>query len=118
MIDERLADKLIHMRDAARQASAFIDGMEKQEFLTDARTRDACCMNLIVIGEATKRIVDGWPEFVSERSNFGWNRMTGMRNRVAHGYDGINFEVVWDTLVTELPELIARIDQILEQNTE
>jgi uncharacterized protein with HEPN domain len=39
--------------------------------------------------------------------------MTGMRNRVAHGYEDINFEVVWDTLTGELPKLIAQIGQLL-----
>jgi uncharacterized protein with HEPN domain len=114
MIEERLANKLHHMRDAARQACSFIDGMTKPEFLVDARTRDACCMNLIVIGEATKRIMERWPEFVAEHPDFGWNRMTGMRNRVAHGYEEINFEIVWDTLVGELPGLIGRLDAILD----
>jgi uncharacterized protein with HEPN domain len=40
--------------------------------------------------------------------------MTGMRNRVAHGYEDINFEVVWDTLIGELPGLIARVDGLLK----
>jgi uncharacterized protein with HEPN domain len=113
MIEERLANKLHHMRNAARQACSFIDGMTKATFLIDARTRDACCMNLIVIGEATKRIMERWPEFVGEHPDFGWNRMTGMRNRVAHGYEEINFEIVWDTLVGELPGLIGRLDGVL-----
>jgi uncharacterized protein with HEPN domain len=112
-MDDRLVNKLIHMRDAARQASSFIEGMAREEFLNDGLTRDACCMNLIIIGEAAKRIIESWPEFAALHSEFGWHRMTGMRNRVAHGYDDINFEVVWDTLVGELPELIERVDATL-----
>jgi uncharacterized protein with HEPN domain len=112
-MDERLVNKLIHMRDAARQASSFIEGMDREDFLVDALTRDACCMNLIIIGEAAKRIIENWPEFAASHPDFGWHRMTGMRNRVAHGYDDINFEVVWDTLVGELPGLIDRVDAML-----
>ena len=112
-MDERLVNKLIHMRDAAIQASAFIEGMAKEEFLVDALTRDACCMNLIIVGEAAKRIIDDWPDFAALHAELGWHRMTGMRNRVAHGYDEINFEVVWDTLVGELPGLIQRVDGLL-----
>ncbi len=112
-MDDRLVNKLIHMRDAARQGSVFIEGMAREEFLADALTRDACCMNLIIIGEAAKRIIENWPEFAELHAEFGWHRMTGMRNRVAHGYDDINFEVVWDTLVGELPELIKRVDVLL-----
>jgi uncharacterized protein with HEPN domain len=112
-MDERLVNKLIHMRDAAIQASAFIEGMTREEFLVDPLTRDACCMNLIIIGEAAKRIIENWPDFAASHAEFGWHRMTGMRNRVAHGYDDINFEVVWDTLIDELPALIARVDGFL-----
>jgi uncharacterized protein with HEPN domain len=57
-MDERLVNKLIHMRDAAAQATVFIDGMAKEDFLVDALTRDACCMNLIIVGEAAKRIIE------------------------------------------------------------
>jgi uncharacterized protein with HEPN domain len=39
--------------------------------------------------------------------------MTGMRNRAAHGYEDINFEVVWDTLIGELPGLIELVDGLL-----
>jgi uncharacterized protein with HEPN domain len=112
-VEELLANKLRHMRDAARQGCIFIDGMTKADFLADARTRDACCMNLIVIGEATKRITEGWPDYVAAHPDFGWQRMKGMRNRVAHGYEDINFEIVWDTLVGELPGLIARVTDLL-----
>jgi uncharacterized protein with HEPN domain len=112
-MDERLIHKLLHMQDAARHACVFIDRMTKPEFMDDARTQDACCMNLIVIGEATKHIMERWPDFVVQHPDFGWNRMTGMRNRIAHGYDQINFDIVWDTLVGELPKLSARLDVLL-----
>jgi uncharacterized protein with HEPN domain len=115
MMDDRLVNKLLHMRDAARQACAFVDGMGKAEFLADALTRDACCMNLIIIGEAAKRIIENWPDFAAEHSDFGLHRMTGMRNRVAHGYEDINFEVVWDTLVGELPALIERVEGVFRE---
>ena len=112
-MDERLSNKLNHVRDAARQALLFIEGMTKFEFLADARTRDACCMNLIIIGEATKRIGEVWPDFVKQHADFGWHRMAGMRNRIAHGYEDINFEIVWDTLIGELPDLICQVDGLL-----
>jgi uncharacterized protein with HEPN domain len=72
-------------------------------------------MNFIIIGEATKRIMEEWPEFVAQQPEFGWHRMTGMRNRIAHGYEDINFEVVWDTLAGELPRLIAQPDGLLQE---
>lgn len=114
-MDEPLANKLRHMRDAAIQASAFIEGLAKEDFLADALTRDACCMNLIIIGEAARRILERWPDFAVSHPDVGWHRMTGIRNRVAHGYEDINFEIVWDTLIGELPELIARVNVMLDE---
>lgn len=37
--------------------------------------------------------------------------MKGMRNRIAHGYFEIDFEIVWDTVRTSLPDLIVRLEQ-------
>ncbi len=102
------------MRDAANQGLVFVDGMEKGQFLTDARTRDACCMNLIIIGETAKRVLQNWPDFADAHADFGWTRMTGLRNRIAHGYEAINFEIVWDTLHGELPPMIKRLDTLLK----
>jgi uncharacterized protein with HEPN domain len=86
--------------------------MTKAEFLADARTRDASCMNLIVIGETTTRIIRDWPDFVSKNEEVGWHTMTGMRNRIAHGYHDIDFEIVWDTLTAGMPQLVVRLDAV------
>ena len=39
--------------------------------------------------------------------------MIGMRNRIVHGYDEINFDIVWEVATLDLPSLIAQLEQIL-----
>ncbi len=53
MNDSRLSDYLQHMVQATMDAGSFIEGLSKQDFLTDKRTQQAVIMNLIILGEAT-----------------------------------------------------------------
>lgn len=72
-------------------------------------------MNIIIIGEAAKRIVERLPELVRQTPNIPWREMAGMRNRIAHDYEKIDLETVWDTVAELLPELIQQIDALLSQ---
>jgi uncharacterized protein with HEPN domain len=47
--------------------------------------------------------------------NISWIEMIGMRNRVAHGYWEIEFDIVWNTVRDELPKLVDSIDTVLKQ---
>lgn len=60
-------------------------------------------MNLIIIGEAATKVMDGYPEFAQTHSKVPWRSMRGMRNRIPHGYFEINLDVVWDTVREALP---------------
>ena len=86
MTGGRLADHLDHMRTAADDARRFVEGMTKQDFLTDKRTQQAVVMSLVIIGEAAGRIMDQHLDFVAAHPAIPWRSMRGMRNRIAHGY--------------------------------
>ena len=109
MSDGRLQDYLEHMRQAASDACAFVQGLDKQQFLNDKRTQQAIVMSLIIIGEAATKLMDGHPEFTLGHPQVPWRGMRGMRNRIAHGYFDINLDVVWDTVQTALPELLQQL---------
>lgn len=112
MNSDRLEDYLDHIRQAAMDACAFIEGLSKDDFLGDRRTKNAVVMSLIVMGEATVKIMDRHPGFVAEHSEVPWRAMRGMRNRIAHGYFDINFDVVRETARTALPELLQHLNVI------
>ena len=42
-----------------------------------------------------------------------WNQIYGLRNRIVHGYEGVNFQIVWDTINDDLPELVTEIKNAL-----
>ncbi len=115
MTNNRLPDYLDHMLEAARQACAYVAGMEKEDFLTDKRTQQAVILNLIIIGEASTKLLQHYGDFLVQYPNVPWRSMKGMRNRVAHGYFDINLEVVWETVKTALPQLLEQLPRVRDK---
>lgn len=109
MNENRLADYLDHMRQAATDARSFVDGLRKEDFLADKRTQQAVVMSLSVIGEAATKVMDTYPDYAQQHAQVPWRAMRGMRNRIAHGYFAINLDVVWDTVQSALPELLVQL---------
>ncbi len=114
MNENRLPDYLDHIRQAATDVCAYIEGMSKSDFLADKRTQQAVVMNLIVIGEAATRLLQEHSDFTDCHSGIPWRNMKGMRNRIAHGYFEINLDVVWETAQTALPELLKDLPESVE----
>lgn len=109
MRENRLPDYLDHIQHAAKDARSFVEGLGKDDFLTDKRTQQAVIMSLIVIGEAATKLMDGYAEFTQRHANVPWRSMRNMRNRMAHGYFDINLEVVWETVEEWLPALLLQL---------
>lgn len=110
----RLLDYLGHMQQAAQDACSFLEGLAKEDFLADRRTQQAVVMSLVIVGEAATKLMDGYPGFVQAHPEVPWRGMRGMRNRIAHGYFEINFDVVWDTVQTALPALLSQWPGVLD----
>lgn len=102
------------MNDSACDAQIFVEGMSKQDFLNDKRTRQATIMSLLIIGEAATKVMAKYSDDLSAFPQIEWRSMRGMRNRIAHGYADINLELVWDTVQTELTELRRSLDEIMQ----
>ena len=64
-----------------------------------------------IIGEAAARVS---PEGQREYPSIPWPKIIGMRNRLIHGYDEVDLDVLWDTIEFDLPPLITTLQQILE----
>lgn len=97
---------------SAREAQEFARGMTLSEFLADRKTQNAVVRSIEIIGEAVKNI----PKQVQDRyPEIPWSDMARMRDKVAHGYWGIDYEIVWKVLVEELPSLIPKIELVLQQ---
>jgi uncharacterized protein with HEPN domain len=108
----RLPDYLDHIQQAATDACSFVEGLDKDDFLSDKRTQQAVIMNLIIIGEAATKVMDGYAEFTLAHAQVPWRSMRNMRNRMAHGYFDIDLDVVWVTTQEWLPALLKQLTAV------
>jgi len=67
--------------------------------------------SLEIIGEASKKIPD---DFKQKYSHLEWRAIAGMRNRLIHGYFGVDYSIVWDVVTTKIPTLHQVIKEIVE----
>lgn len=109
-------DLLRHMIEAANQATAYIEGLSKSDFLADKRTQQAAILNIVILGEAATRLMDCHPAVAEAMPDIEWRAMRGMRNRIAHGYYDINLDVVWETLSTALPRLARDLERTVRNH--
>ncbi len=115
---DRLLDYLYDMERAATAAVGFTAGIKKSDFFSDDRTQHAIGMCLIVIGEAAVRLIETYPDFVSEHPDFPWHAVRGLRNRVAHGYFALDMEIIWETTQTTIPNLLAEIEAMRNRHAQ
>ncbi len=98
------------MIECAERVLSYTEGLDQAAFLADERTYDATLRNIELIGEAASRV----PNEVREaHPTIEWRRIIGTRNRVAHGYLGLDNDVVWDVVRTDIPSLPPRLQDLL-----
>ena len=72
------------------------------------------CLSLVrlleIIGEASRGISE---EIRLAHPEIAWKKMTGMRDRLIHGYFDVNLDVVWETVTQDIPPLIAQLEKSL-----
>jgi uncharacterized protein with HEPN domain len=82
---------LLDIATAARLIVEFTKGMDKAAFLDDIKTQSSVLHQLMVLGEAVKRLSDG---FRARHPKIPWTLMAGMRDKLIHGYDIVDLEEV------------------------
>ena len=90
----------------------YLQGYTFIQFKRDYKTVDAVIRNFEVIGEAVKNLP---PEIKEKHPNLPWAEMYLLRNKVAHEYFGIDYEIIWDVATNHLPENKLQIEAILNQ---
>ena len=102
-----LKDMLGHAREAVE-----LLGDASREDLGRHRVMQPALTRLVeIVGEAANRVS---PATRRESPEIPWPQIIGMRNRLAHGYDVIDLDLLRDTVISDLPPLIAVLREIVE----
>jgi uncharacterized protein with HEPN domain len=103
----------IRIRDivaSIEKIQKYTENMDANAFLGDSKTVDAVVRNLEVIGEAARHVPD---EIVGKHPEIPWREMRDMRNLLSHEYFGVNTDIIWETIQSDLPTLPALLKAIL-----
>ncbi len=87
------------------------DCNELDDFEGNSMLSEACVFNLMQIGELAKTSLSS--EAKTEIVSIPWKQIYGMRNRIVHGYDGVDMSIVWDTIKNDLPLLKEELKKFL-----
>ena len=91
----------------------FIEGYSNEDFINDRKTINACIFNLSQIGELAGKVSE---ELQNQYKNIEWRGIKALRNRIVHDYDGVNLNMVWGFLETELNDLEKQLQNIINQD--
>ncbi len=104
--------RILHMFEEAQDAVCFCDDMTFDEFCSDKKTVNATVRSIEIIGEAASKISTPFRE---KYNKINWRDAISMRNVLAHAYFDIDYEIIWKTVQTDLPPLIAILKEILNK---
>ena len=110
----RIPDYLEHIVEAIERIHRYIEDMDEVGFLADEKTQDAVVRNFEIIGEASRNIERYHADYAEAHPQVPWTFMYAMRNRVAHGYFKVDFELVWKTIHEDLSELHEQVSQLIK----
>lgn len=93
----------------AQNVIAYSDGFTQQAFVNSGLNYDATVRNLELIGEAATHIPD---EIRQANSAIPWRQIIATRNQLIHGYLGIDDDILWSVIETDIPALLERLESL------
>ncbi|MEM6256200.1 MAG: DUF86 domain-containing protein [Cyanobacteria bacterium P01_D01_bin.156] len=103
---------LIDIVNAAQRVLVFTAGLSKEELAENEEKQSAALYQIIIVGEATKRLS---PEFRKRYSMIPWADIAGMRDILAHQYDKINLNTLWSVIQDDIPELLTLLNPMVSE---
>ena len=99
-----------HMLDHAREAVALIKDKSRSDLTTNRLLQLGLVRLVEIVGEAAGRVPK---EEQTKQPGIPWPDVVGMRNRLIHGYDTVDLDVLWDTVKEDFPPLITQLEKII-----
>src|SRR2546427_2159561 len=107
--------RLRHMRDAAAMALRLSEGRKRADLDADPSLSLALIRCLEVLGEAASKVSE---ETQLQMESVSFTPIVGMRNRLIHAYFDVNLDIVWKTVLEDLPSLLSALNAFLAQREE
>ena len=109
------ASYFLDMLIAARKLRTFIDGLSEIDFNQSQLHQSAVMRELLIIGEAARGVS---LEGKSQHPEIKWDEILGMRNRLVHEYFRIKLNLVWETVIYDIPVLVTQIAPLIPPDNE
>jgi len=103
--------RIRHMLAHVREAAELVAGRSRIDLDTDRVLGLALVRLLEIVGEAAGRVS---PHVRAKHPEIPWPEIVGLRNRLIHGYDSVDMDILWEILVHDLPPLAEDLAQIVE----
>ena len=103
---------LLDITRSARLVLDFSQNLSQKSLTQDLKSQSAILHQLLVIGEATKRLSS---DFREQNPQIPWRLIAGMRDVLIHAYDMVDLDEVWKTINKDIPELLNSVETILEE---
>ena len=101
-----LQDMLAHAREAMEMA----DERTRADLDSDRQFNLSLVRLLEILGEAAGRVS---PDQRAKHAQIPWPAIIGMRNRLIHGYDNVDFDIVWEVVTRDLPPLARMLERLI-----
>jgi uncharacterized protein with HEPN domain len=110
MLSQRDRVRLDHMLDHTREAITLTQGKTRTD-LDDDRVLSLALVRLLeIVGEAAGRVSE---ETRALHPEVPWPQIVGLRNRLIHGYDAVDYDILWQIITDDLPALVTLLETAL-----
>jgi uncharacterized protein with HEPN domain len=95
---------------AGRRIGDFVSGQDFEDFSADLKTQSAVLLQLLIIGEAAKRLSAAFRE---QHSEIPWSDIMRMRDKLIHHYEEVDLGLVWKAVRKDVPELLTLLKPLI-----
>lgn len=96
------------MLDHAQEACALVQGRTREEVRSDRILQLALTRLVEIVGEVAGRVS---PATQTRFPRVPWRAAIATRHRITHGYDVVDYDILWDTIHDDFPPLIAALQE-------